>query len=470
MDFSAANTSLWGMVIQFGIIAAILLLANFLRRQVPFVRKTLMPTAVLGGFLLLILRLIFPNLINTDVLEMITYHGIGLGFIALSLRVPEKSVQTDKGNLTGPKTGALIVSCYLMQGILGMVISLGLAYTFMPGLFKAAGLLLPMGYGQGPGQANNVGTTYQNLGFVGGQSFGLSIAAAGFLSACVVGVIYLNVMQRKGKLKITDVDEQQSGSVTVETFQDKGEIPISESVDRLSVQIALVVVVYLLTYLLIWGITSGVATLSEGLSNMVSSLLWGFNFIFGSVLAMLARVLFKNLRKANVMKRQYQNNYLLSRISGFAFDLMIIAGVGTINISDIKELWLPFVLMAVTGAIFTLVWLQWLCKKVYPGYYQEGLLSMYGMMTGTIGSGVLLLREVDPYFKTPAANNLVTGSSVAVIFGAPMLALIGIAPSQPWLTVALMAIYLVGLVIFMLKAKGGKDKKGKTQKAAEQSK
>lgn len=470
MDFSAANTSLWGMVIQFGVIAAILLLANFLRRQVPFVRKTLMPTAVLGGFLLLILRLIFPNLVNPEVLEMITYHGIGLGFIALSLRVPDKSVQTDKGNLTGPKTGALIVSCYLIQGILGMAISLGLAYTFMPGLFKAAGLLLPMGYGQGPGQANNVGTTYQNLGFVGGQSFGLSIAAAGFLSACVVGVIYLNVMQRKGKLKVTDVDEQQSGSVTVETFQDEGEIPISESVDRLSVQIALVVVVYLLTYLVIWGITSGVAALSEGLSNTVSSLLWGFNFIFGSVLAMLLRSLFKGLRKANVMKRQYQNNYLLSRISGFAFDLMIIAGVGSIDISNIKDLWLPFLLMAVVGAVATLIWLQWLCKKIYPSYYHEGVLSMYGMMTGTISSGVLLLREVDPYFKTPAANNLVTGTSVAVIFGAPMLALIGIAPAQPWLVVGLMAIYLAALLVFILRTKGGKNKKGKTQKVAKQSK
>lgn len=466
MDFSAANTGLWGFVIQFGIIAVILLLANFLRRQVPFVRKTLMPTAVLGGFLLLALRVIFPNVIDSEVLEMITYHGIGLGFIALSLRVPDKATQTNSGRLTGPKTGALIVTCYLVQGILGMVISLGFAYTFMPNFFKAAGILLPMGYGQGPGQANNVGTTYQALGFAGGQSFGLSIAAAGFLSACVVGVIYLNVMQRKGKLKVMDVDEQ-SGSVTVETFQDEGEIPISESVDKLSVQIALVVAVYLLTYLVILGLTKLVTPLGEGLSNTVSSLMWGFNFIFGSVLAMLVRVIFKHLRKANVMKRQYQNNYLLSRISGFAFDLMIIAGVGTIDISDLKGYWLPFLLMAVIGAVFTLVWLQWLCKKVYPRYYHEGLLSMYGMMTGTISSGVLLLREVDPYFKTPAANNLVTGTSVAVIFGAPMLALIGIAPAQPILVVILMAVYLAALMLFILKTKGGK--KNKEKKAAKQS-
>jgi Na+/glutamate symporter len=65
-------------------------------------------------------------------------------------------------------------------------------------LFKAAGILLPMGYGQGPGQANNVGGTYETMGFLGGRSFGLSLAASGYLVACIVGVIALNVLIRRG--------------------------------------------------------------------------------------------------------------------------------------------------------------------------------------------------------------------------------------------------------------------------------
>ena len=91
-------------------------------------------------------------------------------------------------------------------------------------------------------------------------------------------------------------------------------------------------------------------------------------------------------------------------------------------------------------------------------------------MTGPSSVGGVVLAEVDHVLKTPAGNNLATGSGVAVIFGAPMLALIGLAPSQPWLTVILMAVYLVGLIIFMLKAKGGgKGKQGKAQKTAKQS-
>ncbi len=38
MNFSASNTSLWNVIIQIGLIALFLLLANVLRRKVPFVK------------------------------------------------------------------------------------------------------------------------------------------------------------------------------------------------------------------------------------------------------------------------------------------------------------------------------------------------------------------------------------------------------------------------------------------------
>ncbi|MEN6593804.1 MAG: hypothetical protein ABFC31_02475 [Clostridiaceae bacterium] len=454
MDFSAANQSLWNIVIQFGIIAAAVLISTLLRRRVPFIRKSLMPIAVLAGFLLLILRSTGILNLDTSMLETMTYHGIAIGFIALSLRIPSAEAQ-DKGNLIAAKSGALIVSTYLMQALLGFAVILPLAYTVMPDLFKAAGILLPMGYGQGPGQANNVGGTYEALGFTGGRSFALAIAAAGYLCACIVGVIYLNVLARKGKLRKIQHDEI-SGSVNVDAFEDRGEIPVSESVDRFSMQVALVVIVYFATYLVTWGITAGLAAVSQSLSDSLSSILWGFNFIVGSSLAMLLRVVLKKLKNKKLMTRQYQNNYLLSRISGVAFDLMIIAGIASIDIGDLTGLWVPFLLMAVSGGVVTLLYLQWLCRKLYPTYYYEGLSSMYGMLTGTISSGILLLREIDPEFETPAANNLITGSSTGILFGVPMLIFIGMAAKSDtmlWITIGIVAVYLTALLLFILKVK-----------------
>lgn len=459
MDFSAANTALWNPMVQLGIIAGLILLANVLRRKIAFVQASLMPTAVLAGFILLLLRTTGALPIDTDFLEMITYHMIALGFIAMALRVPEKT--TESVPMIGSKSGALIVSTYLVQAIVGLIISIGLAYTVMPDLFKASGVLLPMAYGQGPGQANNVGTTYEALGMIGGRSFGLSLAAVGYLCACVVGVIYLFIMNRQGKLKHIKDKDYVSGSVTIDTYQDENEIPIAESVDKLSVQMALVLLLYLLTFLLIYGITSLLEKISPGLAKTVGTLLWGFNFIIGSMIAAGCRAFFTSLKKIKWMNRQYQNNYLLSRLSGLAFDFMIVAGIASINIEDLSGLWIPFIVMAVAGGIVTLLYLRFMCKKLYPDYFYEGFLSMFGMLTGTISSGVLLLREIDPELKTPASNNLVIGSSFGIIFGIPMLLVISFAAKSDVtviLALGFVLLYLALLLLFIFKAGNGKKK------------
>ena len=452
MDYSAANQALWNIVIQLGLIAAVILLANLMRQKIPLIRKSLMPVAVLGGFLLLIAKYLGIVRPDGELMEILVYHGIALGFIAMSLRVPEEKGER-KGDLTGLKSGAIIVSTYMVQGVVGLVITLLLAYTVMPGFFKAAGLLLPMGFGQGPGQANNIGSSYEALGFAGGRSFGLAVAAAGYLVACVVGVVILNVLSRKGK-----VGKTRSGAMEehpASFFQSKDEIPVSDSIDKLSVQIAMVLLVYLVTYLAAWGLTSGIAALSPGLAATVNTLIWGFNFIIGAALAMLLRVLLETGRKDGVIVRQYQNNYLLNRISGFFFDIMIVAGIGSIDLEDIRGQWIPFLLLVAAGAVFTWIHLSIVCKKVYRDYYYEGLISMYGMLTGTISSGVLLLREIDPDLATPAANNLVVGSSFGIILGAPVLVLVSLAPRSTllcWIVAVLAAVYGALLCLLIMKA------------------
>ena len=459
MDFSAANTQLWNPMVQTGIIAGLVLLANVLRRKVTFVRNSLMPTAVLAGFILLIIRATNLVPMSTTYLETVTYHAIALGFIALSLRAPEK--EQGEGVLLASKNGALIVSTYLVQAIVGLVVSLGFAYTIMPNFFKASGILLPMAYGQGPGQANNVGTTYEALGMTGGRSFGLSLAAAGYLCACIVGVIYINVLHKKGKLTRIRDKESVSGSVTLDAYQDENEIPISESVDKLSIQAALIALVYLATYLLTRGIVAGIAAIAPGAANTVGPLLWGFNFIIGSALATGCRSLITGLRKAKIMNRQYQNNYLLSRLSGLAFDFMTVAGIASINIDDLSGYMGPFLTMAILGGIVTFIYLLYMCKKLYKGYEHEGFVSMYGMLTGTISSGVLLLREIDPDLKTPASNNLITGSSFGIIFGAPVLLVVSFAaqPGMVWYAMGVVIFYLLALLAFIFLVGRKKAKK-----------
>ncbi len=447
MDYSAANVQLWNGIIQLGYIAAAILLCNRLRARVELVRQSMMPVAVIAGFMLMLLKNF--GLINLDnnFMEFLTYHGIAMGFIAMSIRTVDKAA--NKNERRALKSGIIIVSTYMVQALTGLAITVALGYTFMPGLFKAAGILLPMGYGQGPGQANNVGTTYQNLGFEGGHSFGLAIASAGYICACIVGVIMVNVIVRKKKantgsgIKLTDDD------LSVGFFQDKNELPVADSVDRLSMQVCMVLVTYFATYLIIRGVTSGLSAVAPGLANTVNTLIWGFNFIVASGVAILLRVILEKGRSMGIFRRQYQNNYLLNRISGFFFDLMIVAGIASINLEELSGLWVPFILVAVAGGVVTWLYLALVCKWAYRGYYYEGLISMYGMLTGTISSGVLLLRELDNDLSSPAANNLVSGSGVGIILGAPVLILVSMAAKSDMMTLVVMGIAACYLAVLM---------------------
>ena len=457
MDFSNLNHGLWDIFVWGGVIAMLMLLANLLTRKVLLIRRILMPVAALAGFILLALRATGALNIPADLLEMITYHGIAIGFIALSLRTKKK----ETGGLFAFKSGALIVSTYLVQAIVGLLISVLLFYTLMPGLFPASGILLPMAYGQGPGQANNVGTTYESLGFIGGRSFGLSLAAAGYLTACFVGIwATRRILKRRG-IQRQDL-QPVSGSVMTEHFQDANEVPLSDSVDRLSIQIALIMVSYLVTFLITVGITSGITAAAPGAAKTLAPLFWGFNFITGSLVAMGVRGVLARLRNSGVMTRQYQNNYLLNRISGFAFDLMIVAGIASINISDLKGLWIPFLLMSVIGGIVTYAYLKYVIPRMTPDYADESFVAMFGMLTGTISSGILPLRQIDPEFVTPAADQLVVGSGTGILFGAPILIMVGLAPNSMgmlFLTIGLCVVYLAALVWFMIIRKPGKAKK-----------
>ena len=188
------------------------------------------------------------------------------------------------------------------------------------------------------------------------------------------------------------------------------------------------------------------------LGDMLNPMLWGFNFIIGSCVAMFLKMLLLTGEKKGIIRHRYQSNYLLTRLSGFFFDVMIVAGIACIEPEELKGLVLPFILMASAGSIVTWFYLRFVCKKLYKDYYYEGLISMYGMMTGTIGSGILLLKEIDPDFKTPAADNLIKGSGSGIVFGAPMLLLVTMAAKSDamcYTSAGIALFYFAALMVFI---------------------
>ena len=456
MKIELYDATMWQSVLSVGSLAILLLLANLMRRKLAFVRKALIPTSVLAGFLGLLASQLGLISIDIALMEQITYHALAIGFIALSLRFPTldriKSKAKNKGLATGINSGMLIVSNYLMQGTIGLVITLIASYTFAPGFFQAAGILLPMGYGQGPGQANNIGSMYETFGFRGGTSFGLGIASAGFLWASIGGIAYLYYIKRTNRIP-NDVMAARANKRDKQFFEAENEFPLSEPIDRLSLQLGLIALVYMISFILIYGLLFGISLIpgTEDILNTLSPLLWGFNFIIASSVALGMRGVLKKLQDIGIMTHQYPNNYLLNRISGVAFDAMIIAGISSISLRDIQENWLVFIILTTVGGILTLLYNHYMSKKIYPTYPLAGMLGMYGMMTGTASTGIMLLQQIDPNFQTPMSTNLITGSSSAIVFSVPILLFVGLAPQSTEMTIlSLVAIFAYWLLLHFI--------------------
>ena len=71
---SFAEISSWSLLIQFFVLVAALLLANVVRCNVPLLRRSLLPTALLAGLLILCLKPwnAFSALLDRHAMEMIT--------------------------------------------------------------------------------------------------------------------------------------------------------------------------------------------------------------------------------------------------------------------------------------------------------------------------------------------------------------------------------------------------------------
>ena len=445
--------SVWGFFNIFAVLLISLLAANALKKAIPVLEASLIPTSVLAGILLLIFSMVYDQFFNVrffdskiyngsgyDYMEMITYHTLALGFIAGSLK-------TTGGKLSKKRateifnTGVTTVSTYLVQAVVGMGITM-IAALILPGFFQAAGLLLPFGFGQGTGQAMNYGNIYETqFGFAGGKSFGLTVAALGFLSASIGGVIHLNVLRKRGYIKTKKTEE---GIISESEIQSLDEIPMQESIDKFTIQVALIVLSYLLAYVLMWIL----GNLIPGMKAVI----YGFNFLLGVLAATLVKATLNFLKKKGITKREYTNNFLLTRASNFFYDIMVVAGIGAIRLDLIDDYWGILLILGVVGLVITYAYNRVVANVLFRDYKEEQFLAMYGMLTGTASTGVILLREVDGDFKTPVSDNLVYQNFPAIAFGFPIMLLATLAPVKPVLTLILLVLFLLIMNVILFRA------------------
>jgi ESS family glutamate:Na+ symporter len=143
----------------------------------------------------------------------------------------------------------------------------------------------------------------------------------------------------------------------------------------------------------------------------------------------------------------------MTRASNFFFDLMVVAGVAAIRLSALEDYWGIILLMGAVGLVSTYLYNYYVAKTLFPEYQEEQFLTMYGMLTGTASTGVILLREIDPEFKTPASDNMVYQNFPAIVFGFPMMLLATLAPIKPKTTLVILALFFIAMNVILFRSK-----------------
>ncbi|NBC04016.1 MAG: hypothetical protein GVY20_09965, partial [Bacteroidetes bacterium] len=284
------------------------------------------------------------------------------------------------------------------------------------------GLLPPLAFGMNPGIAYTIGTNWEQFGFASGGIVGLTFSACGFLVAYTFGIWLVRRGIKKGRATYIKTDEELPDEVKKgildepKSNEDEKITTSPENIESFSFHIGLIGFTFILTYLVVtlmeWGL------ISVGAENEVTTL-WSFHFIIAAIVALFVRKIMDTTKASRVI-----DDTTMTRCSNLFMDFMIVASVAAISLVVVVQYWLPLLAISILVTIATWWVIQYMTRDAFKQFEFERFATIFGNMTGTLQSALVLLRIVDSGMKSPASYNLVYGSGLALVFGFPLLLLI----------------------------------------------
>ncbi len=428
----------------FSFLSAMLLVGFLIRAKVGFIQRYLFPSSLIGG----IIAFLIVNVLKMDtkIFETFAYHFFNLSFISIGLTPtpPEEKLEAheSKDSFKGALWMALFEGAiFPLQAAVGGIIVIIFVILGIK-LHPAFGFLLPLGFEEGPGQALSFGKVWENYGFHNAAMVGITYAILGFVAAIVVGIPLVNWGIRK---KLTAVGDGDLPEEFVKGYYPPDrEVDITErltthpaNIESLAFQLTMVGLVYGITYFIM-------SFLSNLIGGNEGKLAWGFFFLFGMVIAMGIKSLLGF----------FKVDYLLSvplqrRITGFSVDYLIVSTGAAIQLAIIGKYIVPILIIAAAGAAVTL-WMALFLGRRLHSYNIERMAAIFGTVTGTVSTGILLLRIVDPEFKTPVIKEIgfMNIFAVPIIFVLTML--INLAPFSWKIGTLGVVLIFLGISVFFL--------------------
>ena len=400
----------WTIVVDLGIISALMLLGKLIRVKVKGIQKFLIPPAVLAGIIALVLG---PEVLGWLPLSgsLGTYAGILIAFVfaALPFTSTSKAKEVAKvKRMWGYSQGGMLLQ-WGLGGLLGILI-LGQIWP----LNDSFGITMPAGFCGGHGSAAALGEAFSKFGQDEVLTLAMTSATVGIICSILLGLIFLRIGTKRGcSACLTQAEtlpeELRTGLISDENRKSIGDNMFSTiSISTLTFNLSVIAVAVFGGYLV-----------SKGVSRVAPSLelpVFSCSYIVGILVKLICD-------RTHVTGRVSAETS--SHLSGMFTDYLVAFGIASIKISVVTQYLVPMLILLGVGLMVTALYVFFAAKYIFKEYWFEKAMFSWGWFTGTMAMGMALFRIADPDGRSHCVDHY----AIAYIFIAPVeIALITFAP------------------------------------------
>ena len=406
-------------MMAFGWASVMLCLGVFLRAKVSFFQNMLVPASVIAG----ILGFAFVNICqetgysygtDTAMYTSVVNNLFTVSFISISLT---DNTEKDSNGVKKIFKGAIalgLIWCllYAFTPIVATLIIMVVGKSFH--MDAVYGMLIQFAFCQGPGQAAAYGQIFEQYGWTDAGMTAITFAALGFVVAFLIGIPMAKAGIKKGLARhCGEIDEKIKKGYYRKEEQTEYMIKdttCNSNIETMAFHFALIGGCYILAV--------GISKILGMIPGFLGSSMENMMFMNGMYAAYLVKAIMKKL-KIDFLKE----NILQSKITGLASDYLVVCAFMAISVNVIQRWIVPILIVTITITILTfLISLYFGCRIGGTNDF-ERTLGIYGTCTGTVPSGISLLRIVDPNFETTTSIEL-GACNVVMLCSTPVYILI----------------------------------------------
>lgn len=386
-------------MLAFGWASIMLCLGVLLRAKIPFLRNMLVPASVIAGILGFIFMNVIPEIgfsvgADTEMFTSIVNHLFTVSFISISLTATPKEESSSTKNTLKGAVGLGIVWSFLYA--LTPIIGAGVAA--LTGEMDAIyGMLIQFAFCQGPGQSASFGALFEQFGWENAAMVAIAFSAIGFVVAFLVGIPAAKLGVKKGIAKhCGKIDEailkgylkkdEQTAVMVKDTT-------CNSNIETLAFHFAVIGLCYVLAV--------GISRLFSLLPGFFGTSMGGMMFMNGMYAAYIVRWVIKKLKIDFLLE-----NTLQSKITGWTADYLVVCAFMAVSFHMIGRWIVPIVAVSLATTVVTFLACFYFGQRFGGSNDFERTLGLYGMCTGTVPSGIALVRIVDPNFRTSTCVEL----------------------------------------------------------------